>query len=413
MVRTFDGSRPLMDLSALVVLPDAVNDPSIGQSLKLLTLQTPGAGVQQVPMPNASNILLQGLTAQQLNEWLDSLNTPRNASRGEEQIDRVRLATEVTELAEGSMGVNRFVEGLRPEVGQMIKSHLICWQAKPIDELLQYAKYCSDEIELKQKKLKEKAMMMQIKAAQTGVKGALVQQIPQQQGTVMFQPQMRESDRGTHFNNEAIKLLHAALYIEQKLHCSYRPEASGLVEQMNGTLKSRIAKMCAATNLKWPDALPLVLMLMRNTPDRKTGLSPHEILMGRAMRLSAVLANALVNITDDMVLYYYKGLDDVVCSFSQQVQATTLPPIHDPGHNLRAGDWIIVRKHVCKTCLEPHWGGPSLVILKTMTAVKCAGLPNWIHASHTKRVVCPQNYEETLLKAPNTVKQVAVPEPEK
>ncbi|KAJ1115214.1 hypothetical protein NDU88_003440 [Pleurodeles waltl] len=73
----------------------------------------------------------------------------------------------------------------------MIKSHSICWQAKPIDEVLQYAKYCSDEIELKQKKLKEKAMVMQIKAAQTGVQGALVQQISQQQGTAMFQPLVR------------------------------------------------------------------------------------------------------------------------------------------------------------------------------------------------------------------------------
>ncbi|KAJ1127126.1 hypothetical protein NDU88_005529 [Pleurodeles waltl] len=87
--------------------------------------------------------------------------------------------------------VFRFVDGLRPEIYQMIKSHLICWQAKPIDELVQYAKYCSDEIELKQKKLKEKAMVMQIKAAQTGVQGTFVQQMPQQQGNVMFQPQMR------------------------------------------------------------------------------------------------------------------------------------------------------------------------------------------------------------------------------
>ncbi|KAJ1200514.1 hypothetical protein NDU88_004338 [Pleurodeles waltl] len=226
--QTFDGSRPLMDLSPLVVLPDAVNGPSTSQSLKLLTEQTPRAVVQQIPLPNASNISLQGLMAQQLSEWLDSLNTPQNTSKGEEWINRVRLATEVTELV-GMMGVNRlesyteeelrylcpritkevskihqklseladnhdieiekakhlkrsyrldfeakdfehmrFVEGLRPEIGQMIKSHLICWQAKLIDEVLQYAQYCSDEIELKQKKLKEKATVMQIKAAQTG-----------------------------------------------------------------------------------------------------------------------------------------------------------------------------------------------------------------------------------------------------
>ncbi|KAJ1083014.1 hypothetical protein NDU88_003175 [Pleurodeles waltl] len=53
MGQTFDGSRPLMDLSPLVALPDAVNGLSASQSLKLLTPQTPGAVVQQVPMPNA------------------------------------------------------------------------------------------------------------------------------------------------------------------------------------------------------------------------------------------------------------------------------------------------------------------------------------------------------------------------
>ncbi|KAJ1099949.1 hypothetical protein NDU88_005042 [Pleurodeles waltl] len=162
---------------------------------------------------------------------------------------------------------------------------------------------------------------------------------------------------------------------------------------MNGTLKSRIAKMCAATNMKWPDALPLVLMSMRNTPDKKTGLSPHEILMGRAMRLPAVPANALVNITDDMVLDYCKSLADVIRSFSHQVEANTLPPIGEPGHSLQAGDWVVVKKHVRKSCLEPRWKGPYQVILTTTTAVKCAGVPNWIHASHTKRVACPVEEE--------------------
>ncbi|KAJ1201397.1 hypothetical protein NDU88_005208 [Pleurodeles waltl] len=152
---------------------------------------------------------------------------------------------------------------------------------------------------------------------------------------------------------------------------------------------------------------------MRNTPDRKTGLSPHEILMDRAMRLPSVPANALVNITNYMVLDYCKGLADVVCSFYQQVETATLPPIHDPGHNLRAGDWVVVRKHVRKTFLDPRWQGSYQVILMTTTTVKCAGRPNWIHMSHTKKVACPLDHEEALLRAPTIVKQVAALEPEK
>ncbi|KAJ1180644.1 hypothetical protein NDU88_005864 [Pleurodeles waltl] len=89
--------------------------------------------------------------------------------------------------------VFKFVEGLSPEVSQMIKNHLICWQAKPIDEVLQYAKYCSDEIELKQRKLKEKVMVMQIKAAQAIMQGNGIQQMIQQQpqGNGVFQAQPR------------------------------------------------------------------------------------------------------------------------------------------------------------------------------------------------------------------------------
>ncbi|KAJ1098967.1 hypothetical protein NDU88_004072 [Pleurodeles waltl] len=87
--------------------------------------------------------------------------------------------------------VFRFVEGLSTEISQMIKNHLICWQAKPIDEVLQYAKYCSDEIELKQRKLKEKVMVMQIKAAQAGMQGNGLQQMVQRpQGNRMLQAQV-------------------------------------------------------------------------------------------------------------------------------------------------------------------------------------------------------------------------------
>ncbi|KAJ1115249.1 hypothetical protein NDU88_003475 [Pleurodeles waltl] len=106
--------------------------------------------------------------------------------------------TETIEPRDMNHLVFRFVEGLRPEVSQMIKNHLICWQAKPIDEVLQYAKYCSDEIELKQKKLKEKVMVMQIRAAQAGIQGNGVQQMTQQQPQMngVFQTQPRGRGRG-------------------------------------------------------------------------------------------------------------------------------------------------------------------------------------------------------------------------
>ena len=115
------------------------------------------------------------------------------------------------------------------------------------------------------------------------------------------------SDRGTHIRNEMMRMLFAALQVDHRFLCSYRPEAPGVVVQINGTLKSCLAKVCASTSVEWPDALPLVLMSLRSTQDRKTRLSLHEILMGRAMRHPAVLANALISMTDDLFLDYCKG----------------------------------------------------------------------------------------------------------
>ncbi|KAJ1098570.1 hypothetical protein NDU88_003678 [Pleurodeles waltl] len=112
---------------------------------------------------------------------IDWQKIDRTAQEGKESIhayyERLLKAfkhysgTGVIEPKDMNHLVFRFVEGLRPEISQMIKNHLISWQAKPIDEVLQYAKYCSDEIELKQRKLKEKVMVMQIKAVQAGMQG--------------------------------------------------------------------------------------------------------------------------------------------------------------------------------------------------------------------------------------------------
>ncbi|KAJ1091547.1 hypothetical protein NDU88_004667 [Pleurodeles waltl] len=120
--------------------------------------------------------------------------------------------TETIEPKDMNHHVFRFVEGLRPEVSQMIKNHLICWQAKPIDEVLQYTKYCSDEIELKQKKLKEKVMVMQIRAAQAGIQGngvqQMIQQQPQMNGVFQAQPRGRGRgfvNRGSDMNNVVLQ----------------------------------------------------------------------------------------------------------------------------------------------------------------------------------------------------------------
>ncbi|XP_078496604.1 uncharacterized protein LOC144752597 [Lissotriton helveticus] len=74
---------------------------------------------------------------------------------------------------------------------------------------------------------------------------------------------------------------------------------------------------------------------------------------------------------------------------NSSVQAAEVPACQGPCHDLYPGDWVLVKKHVRRSCLDIRWRGPYQVILITSTAVKVGGLPNWIHASHTKRVPAP------------------------
>ena len=123
----------------------------------------------------------------------------------------------------------------------------------------------------------------------------------------------------------------------------------------------------------------LLFSCVRWTPNKKTGLLPHEVLMGRAMIVSYIPSASLVAMTD-FVLGYCKGLADVVKSLSHEVNSATESTKEIMCHLLQPGDWVYIKKHVRKNCLEPRWK------LVTNTAVKWAGIPQWIHAAHTKKV---------------------------
>ncbi|KAJ1191684.1 hypothetical protein NDU88_001000 [Pleurodeles waltl] len=563
----------------------------------------------------------------------------------------------------------RFVEGLRPEVSQMIKMHLICWQSKSIDEVLNYAKYCSDEIETKQKRLKGKVMVMQLRAAQTGLQGlqGFQQQMPQQQqqGNAMFQPQMRGRGRGGFVNNgpdlNTVMIPNGIQAMKKVMPCHTcgivghwkrecpkmvqegvgqqnndfnafqnmrgpklrgpNPNFQNNVNQMQGLqpiqpqqVQMHLAQMAQLQPMQQqfpmvPNQqmqIPLAPMNQQQVmlPQQVTGQGmnqndtvhkfplhsengindawesessdeegncmlaaslevdqkgpyvegrvmghrvsflvdtgatrstvrsvevPNLPLSGRTVQVVGVANRYLTNpITDPVQVRIgnYEGshkfvvcdsspisllgrdllcklgcsimcsndgikiqtnsngeeedgvggdevetvdeeyplislysmlieadipaelqetvakpllkltqkdaqdeielkgdemdafielkecmcrapaLADVVRSFSHQVEANTLPPIQGPGHALKAGDWVVIKKHVRKLCLEPRWKGPFQVILTTTTAVKCAGVPNWIHASHTKRLTCPTEEEVEALKSPVSDKRV-------
>ena len=63
----------------------------------------------------------------------------------------------------------------------------------------------------------------------------------------------------------------------------YHPEANGLVERFNGTLKVMLKKFTSNEVDKWDKYLPYLLFAYRGVPCQSTGYSPFELLYGRTV----------------------------------------------------------------------------------------------------------------------------------
>lgn len=93
------------------------------------------------------------------------------------------------------------------------------------------------------------------------------------------------SDRGTHFTAEVIQEVWKLLGIKAQLHISYHPISSGQVEHTNRTVVNMLKKYVSTNHKDWDVKLPLVLMAIRATPHKSTGVTPFELMTGRPMTL--------------------------------------------------------------------------------------------------------------------------------
>ncbi len=94
-----------------------------------------------------------------------------------------------------------------------------------------------------------------------------------------------DSDRGTHFTSSVMTALYDILGVEVKFHLSYHPQSSGQVERANRTITHMLRKYVSSNGKDWDVKLPLVLMAIRSTPHRSTGVTPFEMMTGREMTL--------------------------------------------------------------------------------------------------------------------------------
>ncbi|MCG8044622.1 MAG: RNase H-like domain-containing protein [Candidatus Thiodiazotropha endolucinida] len=92
------------------------------------------------------------------------------------------------------------------------------------------------------------------------------------------------SDQGSNFTSALMKELCKLLGVKKLQSTPYHPEANGLVERFNGTLKRMLTCFVQDEQSEWDVLLPYLLFAYREVPQDTTGFSPFELLYGRHIR---------------------------------------------------------------------------------------------------------------------------------
>ena len=98
-------------------------------------------------------------------------------------------------------------------------------------------------------------------------------------------PESLLSDRGTNLLSHLMLDVCKLLGIRKLNTTAYHPQADGLVERYNRTLKAMLRKHAARFGSQWDQFLPGVQWAYRNTPHEVTGGKPSFLLYGFDCRM--------------------------------------------------------------------------------------------------------------------------------
>ncbi|MCG7879549.1 MAG: hypothetical protein JAY78_24875, partial [Candidatus Thiodiazotropha taylori] len=183
------------------------------------------------------------------------------------------------------------------------------------------------------------------------------------------------SDQGSNFTSALMRELCKLLNIKKLTSTPYHPEANGLVEKFNGTLKKMLS--CFVENEKedWDKYLPYLLFSYREVPQDTTGFSPFELLYGRHVRGPLTVIREtweepnLDNLKESVVSYLLKTRDMLLrmsdIAHQSEIKNKTRQKLYydrrSANRKLCPGQKVRVLLPTCSNKLLADWKGPFTV----------------------------------------------------
>ncbi len=124
---------------------------------------------------------------------------------------------------------------------------------------------------------------------------------------------------------------------------------------------------------------------MRMRKRVKTNLSPFEILFGRPPFMGMKGGKQGLpskDVCENDMLNYCKEVSCLLSNISVQVKAAQGKVAERFLHEVRPGDFVVIRDHRRKSWKSKRWLEPFQVLLVTHTAVKVAERATWVHVNH-------------------------------
>ncbi|RUA04547.1 MAG: hypothetical protein DSY43_06070 [Gammaproteobacteria bacterium] len=186
-------------------------------------------------------------------------------------------------------------------------------------------------------------------------------------------PKELVSDQGSNFIGKLMTQLYEQLGIAKIKTSVYHPQANGLVERFNGTLKAMLKKFAGEHVQTWDKYLPYLLFAYREVPTESTGYSPFELLYGRMVRgpLAVIKETWLERQPpNDNLLSHVLEIRKRLTTMQQVVQENMekaqgkqkhLYDTHSCRRRLDVGDKALVLLPTPGSKLEVKWQGPFTV----------------------------------------------------